>query len=135
MTFATTNRPLLNFSTRDERATLLPVESELMPRRRRRVTTTRTTRTTRSVTKRRRTLRRKKRRVRTIKGVRLVKGRLALRVAGYSGVQHIPPSQLVKFVPLAKLKTAASRVLGSRRRTKKQVKRRRKRLAIRRRRR
>ena len=127
MTF-TTKRPLLNFSTNDERATLLPIESELMPRQRRRQ---KGGATTRSVSTRKR-IGRRRRRVKSTKGIRFVKGRLALRVAGYSGLQRIAPSQLVRFVPLSKLKTAAKRVLlGSVRRSggsgkKRRVKRRRK---------
>ena len=129
MTFAS-NRPLLNFSTKDERATLLPIESELMPRRRRRgVAATSSRRITRSASGRKRLAKRRKgRRVKSTKGIRLIKGRLALRVAGYSGLQRIAPSQLVRFVPLSKLKTAAKRVLlGSHKGRKRIVKRRRRR--------
>ena len=130
MTFAS-NRPLLNFSTKDERATLLPIESELMPQRRRRrgVAATSSQRITRSASGRKRLAKRRKgRRVKSTKGIRLIKGRLALRVAGYSGLQRIAPSQLVRFVPLSKLKTAAKRVLlGSHKGRKRVVKRRRRR--------
>ena len=45
--------------------------------------------------------------------VRVVKGKVALRVGGFPGVQHVGASQLVRFVPLNKLRTAAKRVLGS----------------------
>jgi hypothetical protein len=44
--------------------------------------------------------------------VRIVKGKIALRVAGFPGFQRIGASQLVRFVPLAKLRVAAKRVLG-----------------------
>jgi len=45
--------------------------------------------------------------------VRLVKGKVALRIRGYPGVTRLGASQLVKFVPLNKLKIAAKRALGS----------------------
>ena len=45
--------------------------------------------------------------------VRLVKGKVALRIRGYPGVTKLGASQLVKFVPLNKLKAAAKRALGS----------------------
>jgi hypothetical protein len=45
--------------------------------------------------------------------VRLVKGRLAIRVAGFPGFQRLAPSQLVRYIPLGKLKQAAKRVLGA----------------------
>ena len=54
----------------------------------------------------------RKRRSRVTK-VRVVKGKVALRVGGFPGVQHVGASQLVRFVPLNKLRTAAKRVLGS----------------------
>jgi hypothetical protein len=52
-----------------------------------------------------------------------------LRVAGFPGYQKIGASQLVRFVPLAKLRVAAKRALGGlgyrRKRSGKGVKRRR----------
>ena len=63
---------------------------------------------------------RRKRQTRVTK-VRVVNGRVALRVGGFPGVQRVGASQLVRFVPLNKLKAAAKRVLGQssfRRRTK-----------------
>lgn len=45
------------------------------------------------------------------KGVRIVNGKLALKVLGYQGVQKLAPSQIVRFIPLNKLKTAAKKVL------------------------
>jgi hypothetical protein len=47
-----------------------------------------------------------------LKGIKFSKGRLALRLAGYSGVQRLAPSQLVRFIPLSKLKQAARKVLS-----------------------
>ncbi len=47
-----------------------------------------------------------------LKGVKFSKGRLALRIKGYSGVQRLAPSQLVRYIPLVNLKQAARKVLG-----------------------
>lgn len=44
---------------------------------------------------------------------RVVKGRVNLRVAGYSGLQKIAPSALIPFLPANKIKQAAKRVLGA----------------------
>jgi len=45
--------------------------------------------------------------------IRIVKGRVALRVTGRPGVQHIGAGQLVRFVPINKLRAAARRVLNA----------------------
>lgn len=59
-------------------------------------------------------IRRPGRRTKTrVTKVRLVKGKVALRIKGYPGVQRLGASQLVKFVPLNKLKVAAKRALGA----------------------
>lgn len=47
-----------------------------------------------------------------LKGVRVTKGKISLRVAGYSGLQKFGASELVRFVPLSKLRVAAKKVLG-----------------------
>ena len=44
--------------------------------------------------------------------VRVINGRVSLRVGGFPGVQRVGASQLVRFVPLNKLRAAAKRVLG-----------------------
>lgn len=44
--------------------------------------------------------------------VRLVNGKVALRIKGFPGVQRVGASQLVRFVPLNKLRLAAKRALG-----------------------
>ena len=44
--------------------------------------------------------------------IRIVKGQVALRVTGRPGVQHIGAGQLVRFVPINKLRAAAQRVLN-----------------------
>lgn len=86
------SKPLLNYSKSDGRATLLDSES-LMPPKRKRST--------------------KRASSKASRGVRIVKGRVALRVAGYSGVQRLAPSHLIKFVPLSKIRIAAKRVLST----------------------
>jgi len=44
--------------------------------------------------------------------IRLVKGRLSLKVAGYPGVHRFGASQLIQFVPLNKIKVAAKKILS-----------------------
>lgn len=44
---------------------------------------------------------------------KVVKGRVTLRVAGYSGVQKLPPSALIPYLPANKLRQAAKRALGA----------------------
>lgn len=44
---------------------------------------------------------------------RVVKGRVNIRVAGYSGLQKIAPSSLIPFLPTNKLRQAAKRALGA----------------------
>jgi len=43
--------------------------------------------------------------------IRFVKGRVQLRVAGYSGTRYLSPSHLVRHIPAAKLRLAARQVL------------------------
>lgn len=58
---------------------------------------------------------------------RIIKGRVHLKVAGYSGIQKITPSSLVPYLPINKLRLAAKKALGASGKTKKKsVKRRRK---------
>ena len=45
------------------------------------------------------------------KKIRLVKGRLQIRVQGYSGVQRIPSSHLIRYIPTSRLRVAAKKVL------------------------
>lgn len=55
-----------------------------------------------------------RRRISTKRGennVRIVKGRVALKVAGYPGYQKLTPGQLVRHVPISKLRLAAKRIL------------------------
>lgn len=106
------NKPLVDFSIGQDRAHLLGPQSLLTAHSSRR----------RLVGRRRRTLsnttasltpRRRRRRTRTTR-VRVVRGRVALRIPGFNRLQHLGASQLVRFVPVNKLKAAAKRVLGKR---------------------
>jgi len=44
--------------------------------------------------------------------LRVVNGRVSFRLPGFSGVQRVGASQLVRFVPVTKLRQAAKRFLG-----------------------
>ena len=44
--------------------------------------------------------------------VRIVKGKVLLRVSGHSGVQRLAPSHLVRHIPGARLRLAAKKLLG-----------------------
>ena len=74
---------------------------------------------------------------------RVVKGRLSLKVAGYSGYQRLPPSSLIPYLPITKLRAAAKKALlknrkrptSTKRRGRRRTKRGRKKTAKRRRRR
>lgn len=60
--------------------------------------------------------------------VRVVKGRVNVRVGGYTGVQKIAASHLIRYLPASKLKAAAKKVLSARKgpgKTRKRRKRRR----------
>ena len=51
-----------------------------------------------------------KKRVKSLKGIKFSSGRLLLRVPGY-GLQRLAPSDLVRFIPSVKLRSAAKKVL------------------------
>jgi len=55
-----------------------------------------------------------RKKARTVKRakVRVVKGRLTLKVAGYPGLHRFGASQLIQFVPLNKIKVAAKKFLS-----------------------
>ncbi len=65
--------------------------------------------------------------------VRIVKGRVVVKVGGFPGTHRFGAGQLIRFVPLNKIKLAAKRILGSsgrlrrRRKTSKRLKNRRRR--------
>jgi len=50
---------------------------------------------------------------------RVIHGRVALRVTGYSGIQHVPASALIPYLPVTKLRAAAKRALGKTRKGRK----------------
>lgn len=45
------------------------------------------------------------------KRVRIVNGRIRLRVSGFPGIQSLSPAHLVKYIPVSKLRLAAKKVL------------------------
>jgi len=89
-------RPFVEFSPHQERASLMSVGGRHSQ--------------TRSRSTKRKGRRRKSSRVSKI---RIVKGKVALRIGGFPGVQRVGASQLVRFVPLNKLRSAAKKVLGA----------------------
>jgi len=100
-------RPFVEFSPQQDRASLMTALSSSSPLSR--------SSTSSSGGRRRRSRRRRqpsRRRNTRSTRVRVIHGRVALRVGGYPGLQHLGASQLVRFVPLNKLRAAARRVLG-----------------------
>ncbi len=90
--------PLVRYSTQN-RAVLLSSAANSMPRARRARAASRPGR---------------KRSVATAKKVRIVKGRVVLnKVSGHPGTHRFGAGQLIRFVPLNKIKLAAKRILGS----------------------
>jgi hypothetical protein len=64
----------------------------------------------------------RKRKTKVTKGkLRVVKGRVNLRLSGYSGVQKIPPGSLIPYLPLNKVRAAAKKVLKANRVPKKSL--------------
>lgn len=106
---STCKQPFVPFSSNEDRANLMTFGSGGSPstsRRRKRSQSTRRRRGPSAV-------RRRGRRTKTrVTKVRLVNGKVALRIKGFPGVQRVGASQLVRFVPLNKLRLAAKRALG-----------------------
>lgn len=99
-------QPIVPFSNSENRANLMSFGGPPTTRRKRSQS--------RSSNKRRLGTKRKGRRTKTrVTKVRIINGKVALRIKGYPGVQRLGASQLVRFVPLNKLKTAAKRALGT----------------------
>ena len=102
-------QPLLRYSADCERASFLDDDSNdsdnSMPRKKRAGGKRR--KRTKKVKRRRRA-----RSVKGAKGVRLSKGKVSIRLAGL-GVKKLGASQLVKYISLSKLKTAAKKFLSS----------------------
>jgi hypothetical protein len=88
----TSARPFVEYSPNQDRASLMSAVGSRKPRRRSRSKARRKNRATK---------------------VRVVKGKVSLRIGGFPGIQKVGASQLVRFVPLNKLRSAAKRVLGS----------------------
>lgn len=87
-------KPLLNYSDTLERATLVDYDDndddDSMPR----------------IAKRRRKSRQKRGRK-----IKTTKGRISLKIKGYSGKTSFSAAQLLPFIPLNKIKIAAKKVL------------------------
>lgn len=97
-------KPFVSFSNNEDRANLMTFGGPPNTRRKR----------SKSQGRRRRKIVGRGRRPKTrITKVRIVNGKVALKVAGYPGYQRVGASQLVRFVPLNKLRIAAKRALGS----------------------
>ncbi len=99
MTYNFTERkPLLHYSEEEERATVFDSELPNLSMSRR---------------KKASKLRKHKQRHlgKGLKGIKFSKGRLAIRLGGFAGVQRVAPSQLIRFIPLTRLKQAARKVL------------------------
>jgi len=98
------SKPFVSYSTHEDRANLMSFSGPPSIRRKRSKSQGR---------RRKRTVGRGRRNKTRVTKVRIVNGKVALRVAGYPGYQRVGASQLVRFVPLTKLRLAAKRVLGS----------------------
>lgn len=98
-------KPLVSYSNNDDRASLMTFSGPSTQRRRKRSKS--------QGRRRRRSVGRGRRSKTRVTKVRIVNGRVALRVAGYPGYQRVGASQLVRFVPLNKLRLAAKRALGA----------------------
>jgi hypothetical protein len=101
---------MVSFLEAEERASVFDSRDPMPPRRRRKAAAGGTRR-------RRRVGRRRvgRARARASGGgskVRVVKGRVSLKVAGFPGYQRLAPGQLVRHVPITKLRAAAKKILG-----------------------
>jgi hypothetical protein len=92
---------LLNFSRNQERATLVDNDFDLSM----------SSKKSKKGRKKSRKGSRRYRGLKFAKGVRVSKGKVSLRIAGYSGLQKLGASELIRFVPLNKLKSAAKKIL------------------------
>ena len=93
----TSEQPLLKFSENEERASFIEEQEDTSMSRNK----------TRKGGKGRKG---GKKALKGTKGLKFSKGRLALRLSGF-GLQKLGASELVKFIPLSKLKQAAKKVL------------------------
>jgi hypothetical protein len=95
-------KPLLNYSESEERASLFQSEDSMPPGR-----------------KRRSKSKKGKRKYTGLKGVKFIKGKVALRISGYKGISKLSASDLVRYIPLAKLRAAGKKILGKSKKSKK----------------
>lgn len=102
-------QPIVSFSNNDDRASLMSFSGPPTTRRKR----SRNTPSNKRRSSKRGSGRRSHRTKTRVTKIRLVKGKVALRLKGFPGVQRLGASQLVRFVPLNKLKAAAKRALGN----------------------
>lgn len=112
--------PLVRFE-RGERATVVS-ETDAVPKKKRKRHQTHTKNTM--------VVRKKK----TSRKPRVIKGRLQVRVVGYSGVQKLTPASLIPYLPTNKIKAAAKKVLSRSATTKRTTTKKRKRVSKRKRR-
>ena len=116
LTHSFSKKPLVSYFTRERASLNLPVATNItttnpdtstslgsMPRRKKGSRATRSRSASRS----------RKRNIRTSNKVRVIGGRVRLRVTGYQGLQSLAPSSLIRFIPTTKLRLAARRVLLS----------------------
>ena len=94
---------LLNFSKNQERASLIENDFDLSM----------SPRKTRKGRKKSRKGTKRYKGLKPAKGVRVSKGKVSLRIAGFSGLQKLGASELIRFVPLNRLKSAAKKILKS----------------------
>jgi len=90
---------LVNFDSSEKCQILTHHKQELEPmQKRRRVTTGRKRSKKIGVGKRSR--------------VKIIQGKVVLKVRGFTGLKYIPASQIVKLMPLSKIRSAAKKLLG-----------------------
>jgi hypothetical protein len=94
-------KPLINYSNNQERANLIDNNFDSLM----------TSRKGRKGRKKGRKGSKRYRGLKPAKGVRVSKGKVVLRIAGFSGLQKLGASELIRFVPLTKLKLAAKKFL------------------------
>ena len=90
-------KSFLNFSNNQERAVLIDNDFD--------------TPMARSKKTSKRKSRKGTKKVKYTKGLKITKGRINLRVAGYTGLQKVAASDLIRFISLGKLRVAAKKVL------------------------
>lgn len=103
---------IVPYSKSENRANLMSYSGQGGTTKRRKRSQSKSGQKRRPSSTKRRPQRRRRHKTRVTK-VRLVKGKVSLRIQGYPGTQKIGATQLVRFIPLNKLKIAAKRVLGS----------------------